>query len=348
MRINLPPGDRYLGRGRFLGLRGLAEQGRTKALSWVIVSALVILGLMLFVLPFSGAVASPELSPSMTSYIPNDGEIHGVKFHDINGNGVRDGGEQGVPGITICITPLVACTTTDIDGGYWFMDLPPDVYQVTETLPPGTVNTTPISVAVAVGPGEKVMGVDFGNTLKKCAGLDATLVGTPHADTLFGTPGNDVILALGGDDTVLGMEGNDTICLGDGDDFGDGGAGKDRVYGEDGDDLLRGGGGRDRLYGGDGEDVLRGGRGKDRLFGGDHDDVLKGGTGKDSLFGQKGNDVLAGGRGDDRLFGHRGDDVLLGRAGDDSHDCGAGYDFASGGGGTDTATGDCESTLAIP
>ena len=184
--------------------------------------------------------------------------------------------------------------------------------------------------------------------LHTCNGLPATIVGSPGPDHIVGTPGDDVIVALGWDDTVLGLEGNDTICLGDGDDFGDGGPGRDRIFGEDGDDDIRGGGSRDRLYGGRGEDVLRGGRGNDRLYGARHDDVLKGGDGRDRLFGQKGNDVLLGGDGYDLLVGARGDDVLLGRAGDDSHDCGPGLDFANGGDGTDTATGDCESTSAIP
>ena len=184
--------------------------------------------------------------------------------------------------------------------------------------------------------------------LHTCNGLPATIVGSPGPDHIVGTPGDDVIVALGWDDTVLGLEGNDTICLGDGDDFGDGGPGRDRIFGEDGDDDIRDGGSRDRLYGGRGEDVLRGGRGNDRLYGGRHDDVLKGGDGRDRLFGQKGNDVLLGGDGYDLLVGARGDDVLLGRAGDDSHDCGPGLDFANGGDGTDTATGDCESTSAIP
>ena len=181
-----------------------------------------------------------------------------------------------------------------------------------------------------------------------CMGLAATIVGTAGPDHIVGTAGDDVIASLGGNDTVLGLAGNDIICLGDGNDFGDGGPGRDKVWGEDGDDDIRGGGGGDRLYGGRGEDVLRGGRGNDRLYGGRHDDVLKGGTGKDRLSGNGGNDVLVGGKHDDRLFGARGGDVLLGRAGDDSHDCGSGIDFANGGSGTDTATGDCESTLAIP
>ncbi|MDO8617158.1 MAG: SdrD B-like domain-containing protein [Dehalococcoidia bacterium] len=92
------------------------------------------------------------------------GEIHGAKFGDTDGDGQRDPGEQGVPGVTICLQPDAVCTTTDANGDYSFTNVPAGNHVVNEFLPAGSVNTTPISVAVAVGGSQVVTGVDFGNT----------------------------------------------------------------------------------------------------------------------------------------------------------------------------------------
>ncbi|MEZ6062946.1 MAG: SdrD B-like domain-containing protein [Planctomycetaceae bacterium] len=61
-------------------------------------------------------------------------EIHGIKFEDINGNGVRDAGEPGVEGVTIFIDldrdnvfdeGIVSPTLTLADGSYEFLDRKP-------------------------------------------------------------------------------------------------------------------------------------------------------------------------------------------------------------------------------
>jgi Tol biopolymer transport system component len=97
----------------------------------------------------------------------------------------------------------------------------------------------------------------------RCAGVRATIVGTPGRDVIRGTPRRDVIASLGGNDVVRGRRGADLICLGAGDDTGDGGPGPDRILGGAGRDLLVGGLGADRLLGAAGRDVTRGGRGAD-------------------------------------------------------------------------------------
>ena len=106
-----------------------------------------------------------------------------------------------------------------------------------------------------------------------CAGLPATIVGTPAADTLNGTPARDVIVALSGNDVINADGGDDLVC------------------GDAGNDRLRGASGKDELYGGDGSDALNGGRSNDRLFGQRGKDTLVGGPGR--------RDVLRGGRGRD-------------------------------------------------
>ena len=89
---------------------------------------------------------------------------------------------------------------------------------------------------------------------ERCAGRDATEVGTPGDDVIRGTNGPDVIAALGGDDKVIAGGGRDVVCGGDGDDKLLGGAGRDLLLGERGNDKLVGGRGKDRLVGGPGKD----------------------------------------------------------------------------------------------
>ncbi len=129
----------------------------------------------------------------------------------------------------------------------------------------------------------------------RCAGYQATLVGTNQTDTLRGTPGRDVVVARDGDDSIRTGRGSDLVCAGDGFDHVVLGRGRDRASGGDGDDTLVGSGDRDLLLGQ--KDV-------DALFGGRGDDELVGGRGTGLVV-----EALVGGRGDDRLVGGRGRDT---------------------------------------
>jgi uncharacterized delta-60 repeat protein len=121
------------------------------------------------------------------------------------------------------------------------------------------------------GPGGS--GGSGGQTVPRCGGKRATIVGTNRSDRLKGTRRADVIVALGGNDRIAAGRGNDLICAGAGNDSIDGGTGNDRLYGQDG---------KDKLAGGSGKDTLSGGGGKDRLAGGSGRDSCSGDSGKDS------------------------------------------------------------------
>ncbi len=104
------------------------------------------------------------------------GEIRGVKFQDLNENGVHDTGEPGLSGWTIfldldgdgMLDPGETSTTTAVDGYYQFTDLPTPVdYTVREVLPSGWLQTAPASTShvVSLGSDEHAAGKDFGNSL---------------------------------------------------------------------------------------------------------------------------------------------------------------------------------------
>ncbi len=138
-----------------------------------------------------GWVQTFPVSPShhVVNYVPsqaimhldfgNDappGQIHGQKFHDQDGDRVKDGGEPGLQGWTIQIqgNGFFSSTLTDAQGNYGFMGLAPGNYSVTELQPPPVwvwpqmiqwVQTAPISGShqIPLASGQDVQNADFGN-----------------------------------------------------------------------------------------------------------------------------------------------------------------------------------------
>jgi hypothetical protein len=103
------------------------------------------------------------------------GEIHGSKFHDLNGNGSWDTAtEPGLEGWTINLTLTVEgvdftdSTTTASDGSYSFTGLPAGDYTISEVLIPGWTQTAPTPVPPGEHSGTLAAvriesGMDFGN-----------------------------------------------------------------------------------------------------------------------------------------------------------------------------------------
>jgi protocatechuate 3,4-dioxygenase beta subunit len=99
------------------------------------------------------------------------GSISGMKFNDVNSNGTKDDGENGLQGWTIQLFMSVASdavpilTTTNADGNYLFDSLPSGNYTVSEQQQVGWTQTFPPgnSYSITLNAGENLTGKDFGN-----------------------------------------------------------------------------------------------------------------------------------------------------------------------------------------
>ena len=132
---------------------------------------------------FSGDVFNGEQGTSdvfvmrLTAVEPaTAGSIHGRKFNDIDGDGVRDPNEPGLNGWTIELvdegTGQVVNTQVTHDhegepGHYWFENVAPGDYQVREVHQSGYLQTYPASghYDISVADSQSIENLDFGNTL---------------------------------------------------------------------------------------------------------------------------------------------------------------------------------------
>nr|MCH9647210.1 carboxypeptidase regulatory-like domain-containing protein [Deltaproteobacteria bacterium] len=125
----------------------------------------------------SVALGAGETNNDVDFGYRGDGAIGDTIWRDDNGNGVQDGTEPGLGGVTVTLRDssnnVVGTAVTDGNGNYSFPNLPPDTYTVTvdpSTLPAGvSVPTfdldgtgTPNVAAVTIGAGETNNDVDFG------------------------------------------------------------------------------------------------------------------------------------------------------------------------------------------
>src|SRR5262249_36360859 len=135
--------------------------------------------------------------------------IMGIKWNDLNGNGVRDAGEPGLQGWVITLSNGQT-TTTDAQGHYYFTDLVPGTYTVSEMHLSRWMQTAPAGIGSympGLSRGQNFTGRDFGNREVPCR--DTSFVYTTDADFNTGTL-NGVITA--GDELQLPSTPNDPIA----------------------------------------------------------------------------------------------------------------------------------------
>jgi autotransporter-associated beta strand protein len=94
--------------------------------------------------------------------------ISGTKFNDRNGDGIRNNNEPGVGGVEIKIFPagggpIVQTVVTNADGSFTLTNIGPGRFEVQETAPEGTTQTTPDPAPITTSSGANVSGLMFGN-----------------------------------------------------------------------------------------------------------------------------------------------------------------------------------------
>lgn len=100
--------------------------------------------------------------------------VGGLKWNDANGNGVRDGGEGPLAGVTIYIdvdndgvfNPDDPSTVTGLTGAYEIAGLLPGTLTIREVPPPGYYQTFPVGFAphtVTLASGDVASDLNFGN-----------------------------------------------------------------------------------------------------------------------------------------------------------------------------------------
>ncbi len=113
------------------------------------------------------------------------GSLGDTVWNDMNGNGIQDANEPGIPNVTVLLNApgVVQTATTDSDGRFMFSDLPPTVYTVSinpATLPADLDKPThdldgvqtPNTTSVNLDPGQNRIDVDFGYQTPTAIGDD--------------------------------------------------------------------------------------------------------------------------------------------------------------------------------
>lgn len=93
--------------------------------------------------------------------------ISGSVFHDLNGNGVKNGGESGLPKWRVYLASVLGSyrdTTLTADNGvYGFTGLPLGTYLISQERRSGWFQTSDSSVVVVTGQGQTLAGGNFGD-----------------------------------------------------------------------------------------------------------------------------------------------------------------------------------------
>ncbi len=172
-----------------------------------------------------GNVSALNEGDSVTCTITNEinkGDLGGLKFHDINGDGQRGEGENGLQGWTIelytdndsQLGDLIDSTDTDEDGFYSFSGIPGGDYSVCEVLKNGWTQTYPADChSISIDrDGQTIGSLDFGNFENGSIGdfiwedTDAGGDQDPGEPGIFGVVANlylddgDGVFEPGGDD----------------------------------------------------------------------------------------------------------------------------------------------------
>ena len=107
-------------------------------------------------------------------------QICGLKFHDINGDGIHNADEPGLPNWQIVLADQngsAQIVTTDAAGRFAFSGVVPGTYTVYEIAQPGWTQTAPASGAhtITITSGQVINNLAFGNHLCSNGDIDLTI-----------------------------------------------------------------------------------------------------------------------------------------------------------------------------
>ncbi|MCK9450487.1 MAG: gliding motility-associated C-terminal domain-containing protein [Bacteroidales bacterium] len=141
-------------------------------------------------LPVGGTEAGGNFLDAVSVDCPSS--ICGVKFNDVNGNGIRETGEPGLPNWTFNLSgTLTLSTTTDSAGQFCFNDLPTGIYTVSEVNQPNWQQTSPLNpdgYTISLFSGFAIDTLVFGNTYSDpdtCSKTDARITPSNEGDCCF-------------------------------------------------------------------------------------------------------------------------------------------------------------------
>ncbi len=80
--------------------------------------------------------------------------IHGFCYMDANGNGIYDTGDSPFPNVEVYINSPIFSSLTDANGRFWFTDLLPGEYTITQVVPNGFDPSTPTTSSFTLGIGQ--------------------------------------------------------------------------------------------------------------------------------------------------------------------------------------------------
>ncbi len=262
-------------------------------------------------------------------FVDTTSTISGQKFLDLDGVGVRDPDELGLPGWTINLDlddnrSVDRTAISDADGNYSFTGVPAGTHKMSETLLVGWKQTAPAlgSYTITTAGGDNLTGRDFANQpLSGTAMIVDPFDPTKSALVVIGSAAGGLPAPGLRAARAAASTGNDRISV----DPGTGtSSGKLRVRTNSTTVTMAKPSGHIILFGLSGNDFLNvnnaillpvvefGGPGNDVLRGGGGADILDGGAGNDDIRGAMGRDLLIGGPGADKLNGDGDEDILIG------------------------------------
>ena len=132
--------------------------------------------------------------------VPNAGSFSGVKYNDLNGNGVRDGGEPGLKDWVIYVDAdgdgqrdaNELASVTGLDGSYTISNVAAGTYtgKLKEVAQAGwTQKQAPGTLVLA--PGQDMTGVNFGNKYEATASVSGYKFNDRNADGTWDKNGLD-------------------------------------------------------------------------------------------------------------------------------------------------------------